>query len=299
MLPKSRIFSALLVGLGVALVVAGLLLPRFLQSGGKMPLDMENTTYTLYSTDAVVSGEPAEITRQLHLDVVEPSDAEMVNLRVGDSLFQDGTEFENLISASTWSWRADRDTGEPLTSATLSTVIGMPTVEVQMNGPWFNLPADNADTPIFDATLRDSVVATPEEDGELITYLQEIEPTNLATLYNDPMNTYTMVDDEGNTEQLYLTYRADRQLTYDANSGVLVGIEEEVDLYYADRQGRGVENVYTYTAATSEEQNQARIDELDNVASEDTASNIGLGMIIFGALLAVAAAIGALRGERR
>ncbi|MDO5454846.1 MAG: DUF3068 domain-containing protein, partial [Corynebacterium sp.] len=47
MLPKSRILSALLVGLGAALMVGGLLSPALINADGRLPLDLENTTWTI------------------------------------------------------------------------------------------------------------------------------------------------------------------------------------------------------------------------------------------------------------
>ena len=41
MLSTSRILAALLTGLGIALIVGGLLAPRFLIGDGRLPLDLE------------------------------------------------------------------------------------------------------------------------------------------------------------------------------------------------------------------------------------------------------------------
>ena len=53
MLPKSRIVSALLVGVGLALIVAGLIAPRFLNGDARFPLNLENTTWTLHDLSLI------------------------------------------------------------------------------------------------------------------------------------------------------------------------------------------------------------------------------------------------------
>ena len=83
MLPKSRIFSVLLLGLGVALIAAGLAAPRFLDFEPRLPLDLEKTTWTLTDDSAksqVVTGEGTSayegpMTYQLNMEMQDPSDA--------------------------------------------------------------------------------------------------------------------------------------------------------------------------------------------------------------------------------
>lgn len=305
MLPKSRIFSALLVGLGVALIVAGLVAPRFLVGDGRMPLDMENTTYTLYDENGTVEGETTGVTRQLHMDIQNPANEDMVSLRVGETLFEgnDGTEFDALLSAQTWNWEMDRLTGEALSPVTLSTVMVVPPETVEMDGPWLKLPTDfdEETAEIFDPFLREAAPATytgaNEAGGEVNNYNQVVEPTNLATKYPAINNTKTVNDDEGNAEQLFLTYEADRILSYEANTGVLVGMHEDVDLYYADREGNRVEDYVSYAAATAND--AARVDELSSIPSQATTRTITIVVIVLGAVLALVGLIGALRPDRR
>ncbi len=309
MLPKSRIISALLVGLGVALVVAGLVAPRFLLGDGRMPLDLENTTYTLYDDHGTVKGDKTGVTRQLHMEIQNPANDEMVSLRVGDTLFQgnDGSDFDSLVSASTWSWEMDRVTGEALDSATLSTVMVMPPAHVKMAGPWFKLPVEGAvDTraeqvEVFDPILRETAPAilagADKVNGVVLTYQQMVEPTNLATKYAALNNTKMVTDEEGNTEQLFLTYRADRLLHYESNTGVLVGIQEDVDLYYADRDGNRTEDYVTYSAQT--EGDEQRQDALADIPSQSESETVTIIVMVVGALIAVVGLIGALRPDRR
>lgn len=305
MLPKSRIFSALLVGLGVALIVAGLVAPRFIVGDARMPLDMENTTYTLYDENGTVEGETTGVTRQLHMDIQNPANEDMASLRVGETLFEgsDGAEFDALLSAQTWNWELNRLTGEALSPATLSTVMVMPPESVEMDGPWIKLPTDfdEETAEIFDPFLREAAPATytgsNDAGGAVNNYSQVVEPTNLATKYPAMKNTKMVNDEEDNAEQLFLTYEADRILSYEANTGVLVGMHEDVDLYYADREGNRVEDYVSYSAATADD--GARVDELASVLSQSTSRTISVVMIVVGAVLALLGLIGALRPDRR
>ena len=60
MLPRSRVISALLIGLGLALLVWGLVTPRFTQVGENVPVAHGELTYTLRDENAK-SLAPAEI----------------------------------------------------------------------------------------------------------------------------------------------------------------------------------------------------------------------------------------------
>ncbi len=287
------------------MIVAGLVAPRFLVGDGRMPLDMENTTYTLYDENGTVEGETTGVTRQLHMDIQNPANEDMVSLRVGETLFEgnDGTEFDALLSAQTWNWEMDRLTGEALSPVTLSTVMVVPPETVEMDGPWLKLPTDfdEETAEIFDPFLREAAPATytgaNEAGGEVNNYNQVVEPTNLATKYPAINNTKTVNDDEGNAEQLFLTYEADRILSYEANTGVLVGMHEDVDLYYADREGNRVEDYVSYAAATAND--AARVDELSSIPSQATSRTITIVVIVLGAVLALVGLIGALRPDRR
>ncbi len=279
------------------MIVAGLVAPRFLVGDGRMPLDMENTTYTLYDENGTVEGETTGVTRQLHMDIQNPANEDMVSLRVGETLFEgnDGTEFDALLSAQTWNWEMDRLTGEALSPVTLSTVMVVPPETVEMDGPWLKLPTDfdEETAEIFDPFLREAAPATytgaNEAGGEVNNYNQVVEPTNLATKYPAINNTKTVNDDEGNAEQLFLSY--------EANTGVLVGMHEDVDLYYADREGNRVEDYVSYAAATAND--AARVDELSSIPSQATSRTITIVVIVLGAVLALVGLIGALRPDRR
>ena len=133
MLPKSRIFSVLLLGLGVALIAAGLAASRFLDFEPRLPLDLEKTTWTLTDDSAksqVVTGEGTSayegpMTYQLNMEMQDPSDDEKVTVRIGESAMRgDSGELADLSMARVWSYPMDRLSGQALDDATLTHTLG-------------------------------------------------------------------------------------------------------------------------------------------------------------------------------
>lgn len=205
MLPKSRAVSALLVGLGVALLVAGLLAPRLLPSDARLPLDIGQQTWTVHDDSARtrLMTDPdgrvldSPVSRQYHLTVEEPSDDDTVSVRVGSTLSRDSMQddADRLITAGVWNWRMDRLTGEPEGAALLSDQLASPTTEVDMGGVWLKFPADVQQTTydVFDETLREAHPAEFQEeleiDGrEVYRYHQVIEPANVRERYAGVFN---------------------------------------------------------------------------------------------------------------
>ncbi|MHA2788030.1 DUF3068 domain-containing protein [Corynebacterium sp. S7] len=306
MLPKSRILSAFLVGLGVALMVAGFAAPKFLLGDGRLPLNLENTTYTLHDENGTVEGQAQPVTRQLHMEIQNPSDEDMASLRVGETLFRgsEGDKLEDLITAQTWSWQVDRKSGDPLTPATVSSVMVMPAEEVDMGGPWLKIPVNSeADTiDLFDPVLRGTApaerVSNEKISGRRVdNYTQNIPATNLAREYAGMNNTKTFQDEGGNAFTGYLTYEVQRTLQIDHVSGIVIGIDENVDMFYANATGERVEEFVSYNAATQD--NEDKLGQLRKLVSQSTSWTITAIIITIGAVIAIIGLIGALRPESR
>ena len=302
MLPKPRILSALLAGLGVALVVAGLLAPSVLLSGTRLPLALGEATWTMSDPDGVRDGQPAPVTRQLHMEIQEPSDEETASVRVGDTLRagESGTDFDNLLTASTWSYAVDRVTGAAVGPAEALLVMGMPATQVPIDGAWltFPAPAPQDTVQVFDPVLRGAAPAqfVAEEDiaGRTVyRYSQRIAPTNVAMRYADPRNTLTV-----DGERTFLHHVADREILVDQETGVVVGINEKVDDYYADAQGRGVRNVVTYDGVMDREDVAKLVRKVAD--AQTAAADRGLWRVLawVGAALTLAGLVGALRPGR-
>lgn len=306
MLPKSRILSALLVGLGLALVVGSLLAPRFLLGDGRLPLDLERTTWTLHDEDGTREGERAPVTRQLHMEIQDPANDDVASVRIGDTL-RAGTaerDFDNLVAASTWSMVLDRLTGEVALPAQVAFVMGMPPVEVPLDAPWLKLPSDvqQQDYAIFDSQLRGGAPAQFAGEEEIAgrtvyTFTQHIEPTNLALRYADPFNTSSAEVDEESV-RTFRYYAADREYQVDQISGLVVGIKEKVDVFYADNEGAHPNNVYTYDAAMDPADTEAMVQQLSRVYSQSVSQKATWAVLALGVLIALLGLVGAFRPAR-
>lgn len=303
MLRFSRSLAALVAGVGIALVVAGVLAPRVLLSGERLPLALGDATWTITDPDGMRAGESAPVTRQLHLEVMEPSGDERAAIRVGDSVRAGEApgDFENLVSATTWSYELDRVSGEALSPAQAQVVFAMPAAQVAVNGVWlkFPSPAPASDVDVFDPVLRGSAVArfvdTQEIGGRTVNrYRQTVAPTNIAQRYADPRNTLTV-----DGERTFFTHAAERELLVDEQTGVVVGINERVDDYYADAEGNGVQNVLTYDGRMDEAQVTELVQRVGQ--AQPKAANPLLWWIVtgVGAVLALVGLIGSVVSARR
>lgn len=303
MLRFSRSLAALVAGVGIALVVAGMLAPRVLLSGERLPLALGDATWTITDPDGMRAGESAPVTRQLHLEVMEPSGDERAAIRVGDSVRAGEApgDFENLVSATTWSYELDRVSGEALSPAQAQVIFAMPAAQVAVNGVWlkFPSPAPASDVDVFDPVLRGTTPArfvdTQEIGGRTVNrYQQTVAPTNIAQRYADPRNTLTI-----DGERTFLTHAAERELLVDEQTGVVVGINERVDDYYADAEGNGVQNVLTYDGRMDEAQVTELVQRVGQ--AQPKAANPLLWWIVtgVGAVLALVGLIGSVVSARR
>ncbi|MDO5032374.1 DUF3068 domain-containing protein [Corynebacterium sp.] len=309
MLPKSRILSVLLLGLGVALVAAGLVAPSFLSFSPRLPLDIENTTWTLKDDNAksqMVTGEGTSLyegpmTYQLNMDVQDPADKNMATLRIGESAIRgDSGNLEDLSMARVWTYGIDRLSGEAEGPAVLSHTIGSPTAEVTVDGYWLKFPAHAEQTtyPAFDPILRKAVDAVFEEEMEIdgrtvYRYHQEIEPVNTATVFAGNTTT-TLTNEDGSTEQGYLFHMGSRDFYVDQETGLVVGMDMAIDDYWGDRTGAGRESQFVFTGSTSEEDRAALLEQAAEFLSPEVGTAVRWGSIAVGALLALLGAAGAL-----
>lgn len=303
MLRFSRSLAALVAGVGIALVVAGMLAPRVLLSGERLPLALGDATWTITDPDGMRAGKSTPVTRQLHLEVMEPSGDERAAIRVGDSVRAGEApgDFENLVSATTWSYELDRVSGEALSPAQAQVIFAMPAAQVAVNGVWlkFPSPAPASDVDVFDPVLRGTAPArfvdTQEIGGRTVNrYQQTVAPTNIAQRYADPRNTLTI-----DGERTFFTHAAERELLVDEQTGVVVGINERVDDYYADAEGNGVQNVLTYDGRMDEAQVTELVQRVGQ--AQPKAANPLLWWIVtgVGAVLALVGLIGSVVSARR
>ncbi|QYH20295.1 DUF3068 domain-containing protein [Corynebacterium aquatimens] len=216
------------------------------------------------------------------------------------------TDFENLVSASTWAFQMDRRTGEVAEPADVQLVMAMPATQVPVEGHWLKFPANvRQDTyDVFDPVLRGAApaqfVGEEEIAGRTVyTFRQEIAPTNVAQRYADMRNTLVVEGPQGEPIRTFLTHKASRELKVDQVTGLVVGIAEQVDDYYADATGRGLRNIVLYDGSMQPADIEANVEALAGVASQERSAQVTWIVIGLGALMALAGLIGALRTSQR
>lgn len=304
---RSRAFQALLVGLGVALLVGGLIAPRLLLANARLPLSIGEATWTLTDESGKRQGQPAPVTRQLHMEIRNPSDEDTAAVRVGDTLRAGdaGTDFDNLITAATWSFALDRETAEVRAPAEVQLVMGMPAEQVLIDAPWLTFPAnvDKRTYDVFDPTLRAAVPA--EFVGEeqiagrtVYRFRQVIAPTNVAQLYADARNTAYFPGPDGQPQRAFYFHSAERELLVDRISGLVVGIDEKVDDFYGDATGRGIENIVMYDAVMDDAQVSQLVQAVSGVEPASRMHTIARIVAALGAVLTAIGAISAVRFSR-
>ncbi|GAB3691757.1 DUF3068 domain-containing protein [Corynebacterium nasicanis] len=311
MLPTSRLLSFLLLGVGVALLVAGLVAPRFLPEDARLPLDLGATTYSLTDAEAqtrLPDGRvvTSPVTHQLHMEIQNPADEHSATVRVGETLMRDSQQqdLDRLLSAEVWSFGVDRRTGEFTTPATLSNQLASPVSTVEVEGVWLKFPTDaqQGTYEVFDPTLRATRPAEFAEELEMNgrtvhRYRQEIAPTDLAGLYESPF--HLMEFEDGVSGHRH--YAATRDLLVDKQSGLVVEIREDVDSYYATPEGEKREQNLLFAGRMSQEQIDAHLADASDIRDPGTADMIRWVVVAAGGLLALlglAGAFGAF-GRRR
>ncbi|QGU02908.1 hypothetical protein CKALI_10265 [Corynebacterium kalinowskii] len=296
MLPKSRIFSALIIGLGIMLLAWGLLSPYFLHFDGRMPLDLRNTTFTL-TDDKAKARIPQQdkvvtvpVSRQYHAQFMDPVDTNSVTARIGVTTMRvsNQDELDRLIDATVWSYRLDRFTGQALTEATMTDQPASSAKQVPIDALWVKFPVNAAQSTyqVFDVTLRKAVPATFQEELEIngrkvYRYRQDIEPTNVAMSYAGPFNTKKLEGEETG----YLFHSGTRDYYVDQKSGLVVDIHEQIDDFYGTKTGEKKEQALLFDGQLSEE---SRSDMLTQAAQIDDGSlirqlnwvAIGLGSLL-------------------
>ncbi|MBK4174835.1 DUF3068 domain-containing protein [Corynebacterium macginleyi] len=310
MLPKSRIFSVLLLGLGVALVVAGVAASAFLDFSPRLPLELKNTTWTLKdeSADSQVvnkdgmSPYSGPMTYQINASIQEPSNEDTATLRIGETRLRgDGQGLDDLSRAQVWTYPIDRLSGEAEGEASLSHTLASPEEKVSIDGYWLKFPANAEKTnyPVFDPTLRKAVDAVFEEETEVegrtvYRYHQEIEPTNVAQLYAADGNTTSFPKEDGGQEPGYLMHSGSRDFYVDQATGLVVGMEMDIDDYYADREGVGREPAFVFNGSSSEGARVALLEEAKTFPRNHVAEIVRWVVLGIGIVLTFIGVIGAL-----
>ena len=317
MLPRSRIIAVLIIGLGAAMIAAGAFLPRLVSDDPKIPLDLPDTTYTLRAEDGVSSALNPEggredafgpVRRQFHGELIEPADEQRVSVRMGTSTTRElppevmGTDpILELVDAAVWTFTVDRLSGEVLGPAMLTDQMAGVPVEVPVDGHWVKFPADAGPVsyPIFDDFLRGTVpaeyVGTEDLGGnEVLRYRQTIAPTNLATRYRSNLTQINVDDKTG-----FLTYQGTRDWLVEPESGMVVDIDEDLDLRWETREGERLRTFLRFVGGVDEQASARLLQQALDVADTAPVRPWSIALLVIGAILAFGGIVGALRSEGR
>lgn len=317
MLPRSRIIAVLIIGLGAAMIAAGAFLPRLVSDDPKIPLDLPDTTYTLRAEDGVSSALNPEggredafgpVRRQFHGELIEPADEQRVSVRMGTSTTRElppevmGTDpILELVDAAVWTFTVDRLSGEFLGPAMLTDQMAGVPVEVPVDGHWVKFPADAGPVsyPIFDDFLRGTVpaeyVGTEDLGGnEVLRYRQTIAPTNLATRYRSNLTQINVDDKTG-----FLTYQGTRDWLVEPESGMVVDIDEDLDLRWETREGERLRTFLRFVGGVDEQASARLLQQALDVADTAPVRPWSIALLVIGAILAFGGIVGALRSEGR
>ena len=317
MLPRSRIIAVLIIGLGAAMIAAGAFLPRLVSDDPKIPLDLPDTTYTLRAEDGVSSALNPEggredafgpVRRQFHGELIEPADEQRVSVRMGTSTTRElppevmGTDpILELVDAAVWTFTVDRLSGEFLGPAMLTDQMAGVPVEVPVDGHWVKFPADAGPVsyPIFDDFLRGTVpaeyVGTEDLGGNVVLrYRQTIAPTNLATRYRSNLTQINVDDKTG-----FLTYQGTRDWLVEPESGLVVDIDEDLDLRWETREGERLRTFLRFVGGVDEQASARLLQQALDVADTAPVRPWSIALLVIGAILAFGGIVGALRSEGR
>ena len=317
MLPRSRIIAVLIIGLGAAMIAAGAFLPRLVSDDPKIPLDLPDTTYTLRAEDGVSSSLNPEggredafgpVRRQFHGELIEPADEQRVSVRMGTSTTRElppevmGTDpILELVDAAVWTFTVDRLSGEFLGPAMLTDQMAGVPVEVPVDGHWVKFPADAGPVsyPIFDDFLRGTVpaeyVGTEDLGGnEVLRYRQTIAPTNLATRYRSNLTQINVDDKTG-----FLTYQGTRDWLVEPESGMVVDIDEDLDLRWETREGERLRTFLRFVGGVDEQASARLLQQALDVADTAPVRPWSIALLVIGAIFAFGGIVGALRPEGR
>ena len=315
MLPKSRVFAVLLVGLGALLAAVGVTLPLFFHDDARLPLELSVPTVEMVDDKAtsLVIGSPdnrlvtGKVVRRRSIRMQDPVDRNWATIRVGVSTMRVShqEDLKKLIDASVWSYRINRVSGVALSPASVSTIPGMPPLNVDVEGHWLSMgtmPAPE-DQLLFDETLRQSRVAkfSGEEQREgrkLYIWEQTIEPTNLATLFASPLNRVTITDEQGHNQPLFLFHSGQRTIWVDATTGIIVDAKETVDDYYGTADGEKKSQVLLFDGQMPSAQAETLLHQVKSVPNGRALSIVSWFLILVGLFFVFVGSVGVTRHLR-
>ena len=313
MLPRSRLSSIFVLGLGAALVAIGALLPALLNKEPKMPLSLPPTSYVMRAAEGISTrinpdGVREEVTspirRQLHGELIEPADKDKVSLRVGVTEMREmpgevvgGDPLTELIDANVWTFTIDRLTGEFLAPATIvDRLAGVPR-ELDVKGNWVKFPAgtEQKEYLIFDDFMRDSVPAAfvAEEDRNgtpILHFRQSIPKTNLAQKYRSAVS---QLERDGKSG--FLQYEGTRDWWVEPKSGSVIDVAEDINLWWETREGEPIMTYLRFKGAMSPDESARLLGGALTYFESRNTEPWAIALLAMGAILMFGGMIGVVR----
>ncbi|MBN9643924.1 porin PorA family protein [Corynebacterium mendelii] len=273
MLPKSRLFAVLLLGVGVALVTAAILAGWFMHSDSRMQLSPARSTMTLVDNDATVydpvagtSDKHQQVVMQRHVTITDPVSPTSAAVRIGYAWLKGNGDPAGLLDASIWSYHINRISGMQESDTVIASVPGFPPSQHDFQALSIHFPS-NPDTdtlPVLDPFLRAAFpanrTATVEQGGRTIdTWHQVIRDEIVAEHYAATGNTLTLP-----AGPALKHYSAVRDLQVDRQSGIIIAETVHITEKYVPVDGgdpvTGLDfRATTPTAERSEMANRAAL----------------------------------------
>lgn len=266
------IAACILIGLGVFLVVAAIMLPTYTKSKAmKTPLDLHVETVakgkaSVLDAASLTKGAPkvdhsVDIEALRNVTVQDPSNGDVITVQAGQRLLRmdkpepkseaPSAKDPRLINATVDKVTLDRVSSEPVNNEDspngVWTNAGGQMQEVPREGLQYKFPfnVDKSSYPYFDLTSRTTnpIDFAGEEsiDGlEVYHFTQEISPVDLAKSVGGPTDSLTVPpsalglpgDEDVRVDRFYTNQR---DLWVDPVTGVIVKGKEVINQYFAEQ----------------------------------------------------------------
>lgn len=309
--------------LGMSLATAGWLTPHVFSGEEPVALNLQSHTFTLTDPAATIGpvwpaaggeAQTVPVHRQFNLELGLPADASQASAKVGVSMYRGGetggSDVEGLLSAEVWSFTVDRLDGAVLGPARVADTPATPPTTVEQVGQWVKFPRDveQRSYPFFDSMLRASfpaefqgtVMADVEGEGEatgeqaeLYVFEQRIVDERVAD-YRE-----LVWDGAASGEPAELRYSVTRTIEVEPRSGNIVSLSEDLDAFFVNAAGDRVEDFLVFAGSTGEESEREMLAQALALTKSGLPARVGLGLMIAGAIVALASAVVLLLSRRR
>lgn len=319
---KLKSFGLFTFLIGCALIAAGLLVPKLVPNDKPIPLDLNARTLALTDPAATIgpayqgldakTNITAPVIRQFNLTLEGPASEDSASARVGVTTSRSDVsdDLQSLLEAQIWSFKIDRISGEARGNAKVSDTPATPPADRPIQGVWAKFPqkTEQKSYDYFDVTLRRAlpaqftgtreVTTSQGEKVQLYVFRQDIKSQSVAESYPGLRNTVT-VDVNGTPTQGFLHHSGWRELTVEPESGLLVGVEENIEDVYLDRSGKQIQDLLKFHGKTNQGTQEAMLEQALSTSGHRNTFTWGLALVVAGVIVAAASLVVVLWGARR